>query len=411
MSFDNDQALPKNPRTQGKKVRKNGEGSTYWNNQINKYESAFKDLNGKSQRKSFENIEDAIAWRKSMIAERDKGHSTHAENPKETVEEFLSRWLSSRTRKNRPNTIRAYDIAIRTRINPHIGKIRASQLTPSHIEELANKLVDIGYSAGSILGVYRTLSKAYNDGVRLRWVPSNPMQRVERLTLESTPSSAIPDEDAKELLAEASSSPADFARLIVGINLGLRPGEVAGLRWSDFDFSDPLKSSVTINRQVQYEKGKGLTYCPPKTKRRSPVPLTQKEAAALISHRKHQHLNRGKLLKPTKKTNRLLWKGDEEIVFPNKQGNLQNPKSDTEWFHNLCERAGIKCYQRYQMRKKALTDYMSHADLGVVMAYSGHSQASTLLKHYISPSLDVIREAAERREIATETKFQTRKLG
>ena len=411
MSFKENNSAPTKKRAQAKKSRKNGDGSTYWNKQIQKYESAFKDLNGKIRRKSFVNQDDAVAWRKSMIAERDKGHNTHADNPKETVEEFLGRWLASRVKKNRPNTIRAYDIAIRTRINPHIGKIRACQLTPSHIEGLADKLINLNYKAGSILGVYRTLSKAYNDGVRLGWVPSNPMQRVERLTLESVPSNAIPEDDAKALLHVASSDPADLARLIVGIKLGLRPGEVSGLRWSDLDLSNPTEPTITIHRQVQYEKGKGLIYCPPKTKRKSAIPLTQKEATALLNHKKYQQLRKAKLTTPTKKSGRLLWKGDDEIMFPNSYGNLQNPKSDTQWFHGLCAKAGIKRYQRYQMRKKALTDFMSHADLGVVMAYSGHSQASTLLKHYISPSLEVIRQAAIRRETASESAFRNERLG
>lgn len=411
MSFTSNNPVSKQQRTQAKKSRKNGEGSTYWNKQIGKYESAFKDLNGKIRRKSFLNHDDAVAWRKTMIAERDKGSNTHAENPKETVEEFLARWLASRVRKCRPNTIRAYDIAIRTRINTHIGKIRACQLTPSHIEGLADKLMEMNYKAGSILGVYRTLSKAYNDGVRLGWVPSNPMQRVERLTLESISSIAIPEDDTKALLHTASTNPADLARLIVGIKLGLRPGEVSGLRWSDLDLTNPMEPSITINRQVQYEKGKGLIYGPPKTKRKSAIPLTQKEATALLSHKIHQQLTRARLTIPTKKSGRLLWKGDDQIMFPNTQGNLQNPKSDRNWFNKLCIKAGIKRYQIYQMRKKALTDFMSCADLGVVMAYSGHSQASTLLKHYISPSLEVIRQAAIRRENASESAFRNERLG
>jgi hypothetical protein len=50
------------------------------------------------------------------------------------------------------------------------------------------------------------------------------------------------------------------------------------------------------------------------------------------------------------------------------------------------------------MRKKALTDLLLVADLGTVMAYSGHTQSSTLLKHYISPEIGAVRIAAERRE-------------
>jgi hypothetical protein len=97
-----------------------------------------------------------------------------------------------------------------------------------------------------------------------------------------------------------------------------------------------------------------------------------------------------------------VWKEDEEIVFPNKYGNLQNCKSDTKWFKKLCADAGIPEYQRYQMRKRAFTDLMMASNMSNVMAYSGHSQSSTLLKHYISPELDDVRAAIERRNQITQ---------
>ena len=51
-----------------------------------------------------------------------------------------------------------------------------------------------------------------------------------------------------------------------GVRVGIRPGEVLGLRWSDFDLP---KKELTINRQIQYEKGKGFVYGLPKTVRKS----------------------------------------------------------------------------------------------------------------------------------------------
>jgi hypothetical protein len=40
------------------------------------------------------------------------------------------------------------------------------------------------------------------------------------------------------------------------------------------------------------------------------------------------------------------------------------------------------------------------SDVGTTMAFSGHSQASTLLKHYISPEVGAVRRAIEKREMA-----------
>jgi integrase len=170
------------------------------------------------------------------------------------------------------------------------------------------------------------------------------------------------------------------------------------LRWSDFDFNEEI---VWIRRQAQYIKGEGLVYCPPKTPMLEPIPLDKNEVKAFLQHKEIQELQKslwaGKVIK-----GECAWKGDEEIVFPNAYGNLQNAKSDTRWFKQLCESAGIPVYQRYQMRKRAFTDLMMATNLANVMAYSGHTQSSTLLKHYISPELEDVRLAIKKRQELTQ---------
>jgi integrase len=306
--------------------------------------------------------------------------------------------LEYRKPKIAPSTYRYYDIAIRNRIVPYLGKIRAGKLKPEAIEKAVELLVASGKADGTIRSFYSTMSKAYNDGVRLGWVPYNPMLKVERRKLHLNPSKPIPRVDTDKLFSAANSNPTDLARLIAGVSLGLRPGTVTGLRWSDFDFNEEI---LWIRRQVQYIKGEGLVYCPPKTPMLEPIPLEKNEVKAFLDYKEIQELKKSlwasKLIK-----GKCPWKGDEEIVFPNAYGNLQNAKSDTRWFKKLCESAEIPVYQRYQMRKRAFTDLMMATNLANVMAYSGHTQSSTLLKHYISPELEDVRLAIKKRQELTQ---------
>lgn len=48
------------------------------------------------------------------------------------------------------------------------------------------------------------------------------------------------------------------------------------------------------------------------------------------------------------------------------------------------------------MRKTAFTDLSYHARLATVKDYSGHTQISTLLNHYIDPDESAVRDALER---------------
>lgn len=385
-------------RKQGKKIRKNGQGSTYFDNTRKKWVSEIIDLNGIRQKEAFDLQEEADQWRIKNFIARENGELLVSKNPKQTVHEFLVDWLEYRKPKIAPSTYRYYDITIRNRIVPYLGKMRAGKLKPDAIEKAVELIVESGRADGTIRSFYSTMSKAYRDGVRLGWVPYNPMLKVERRKLHLNPSKPIPRGDTDKLFSVANSSASDLARLIAGVSLGLRPGTVAGLRWSDFDFKEEL---LWIRRQVQYIKGEGLVYCPPKTPMLEPIPLSKNEIKAFLQHREIQELQKflwaGKIIKGA-----CAWNGDEEIVFPNAYGNLQNAKSDTRWFKQLCESAGIPVYQRYQMRKRAFTDLMMATNLANVMAYSGHTQSSTLLKHYISPELEDVRLAIKKRQELTQ---------
>ena len=386
---------------QQKKSRKNGDGTTFFDIKRQRWVSSYFDINGKRRTQTFHKKGDAEKWRINQIAIRDSGGNTHPEDPKQTVEEYLNGWLEYRKSKGRPNTDRFYRITVRNRINPHIGKLKVSSLRPASIEQMVDLLNSSSYSAGSIQAVYSTLSKAFNDGVRLGWITNNPMKRVERLKVKSVSTKAIPQCDFEKLYLEALKSESDLARLIAGGKLGLRAGEVAGLRWNDIDLEN---ACVTISRQVQYVKGKGNIYCEPKTLRESPIPLTDNELGILLAHKEAQEIAFVKL-KSKPKISALYDGYDPEIVFPNAYGGLQNSKSDIKWFHKLCKSAGVTRYQRHQMRKKAFTDLMLVADLGTTMAYSGHSQSSTLLKHYVTPELEALRVAVKKREIMNGSHF------
>ena len=384
-------------RTQNNKSRKNGKGTTYFDKRRNRWVSQVINIYGVREFASFhpDLEDDAHEWRIQKVSERDRFVGSTSELKTKTVAELLAKWLTYRSGRNRSNTNRFYAITIRARINPLLGSIKAAQLKPEQIELAVDKLVKRGCAAGSIRAFYVTLSKAYKDAVRLGWLPYNPMEKVERIKLEARISLPIPKEDTEQLFKSALADYHDLARLIVGVWIGLRPGEVAGLRWSDFDIPN---KELTITRQVQYEQGKGLVYRPPKTLRKKPIPLGDDEVLVLEIYRNQMEFNH--VIWASKSINgQPAWKGDSEIVFPNKHGNLQNLKSDAKWFHKLCGKAGVPNYQLYQMRKRAFTDLMMVTNIATVMAYSGHTQASTLLKHYISPGLEDIREALEDRRL------------
>ena len=371
--------------------RNNGEGSVYWDSRREKYVAAYVDINKKRNRAYFDEEDQAHEWRTAQKVARMKGEATFVRDPKSTIGEYLTHWLESRPHLT-PNTYRYYDQTIRKRINPFIGHIRIKDLNTKVLESFLNKLIhEKKFKGGTVLGVVRTLKKAFNDGVRWGELPFNPMNRVVVPTIKSTPSPRIPRIDVEKLRIEASKSPIDKARLEIGVSLGLRPGEVAGLKWKDFNRAD---KQLSVVRQIQRVKGEGLLEFPPKTLRKKPIPLTESEVKILEELRKYRMENLRKI--SDAEGSRIL--SSEDYIFPNSLGKAMDPKCDKKWFKRLCDKSGVPRYQRIQMRKTAFTELSYVAELTTVKAYSGHTQISTLVNHYIDIEESAVRDALAERE-------------
>lgn len=383
---------PSTSSNESKPKRKNGEGSVYWDSHRGKYAASIFDVNGKRQRAYFDNEDQAHEWRTAQKIARMKGEATYVRDPKCTLAEYLNEWIKTKSHLS-PNGLRNYQQSISNRINPHLGHIRLKNLNPKMIEEFLHKLiVEQRYKGGTVRGVVRTLNKAFNDGVRWGELPLNPMKKVIVPKLDSTPSPRIPREDVAKLRAEAEKNPFDKARLEVGIAIGLRPGEVAGLKWKDFN---PWDGTLVIERQMQRVKGKGLVECKPKTPRKKPIPLIWEQVAILTELQIYQHGESD------------ISEISEKFIFPNSIGKPMDSVFDRKWFRKLCEKSDVPRYERYQMRKTAFTELSHHTDLGTVKAYSGHTQLSTLVNHYIDPDQGAIRDALARSRDASNANITT----
>jgi integrase len=397
--------------------RANGEGSIYTKTLKSGkkvYIAAAKDINGIMRRKTCYKVADAHDHLYKMKQDRLLGKNTFAVNPKMTVTEFLESWLSNRANL-KPETRRNYQGAITNRIAPVIGKLKVATITPATIENLYQKLDAQGYKAGTLNVTHAVLSSAFADSFRLNLLPHNPMDKVKKVTKRTTPTKHIPQTDAERIYAYATKDPYTHARIELGIYMGLRPGEVFGLKWDDISYT---AKTITIERQVQRVKGSGLVFQSVKTGDVRTIPLSDAQIAILQRHQVNQMA-----LAPALRS-------ADNLVFPNSRGNKMDPKRDHKSWKELLSAAGVKTsYTRYQMRKTAFTNLaVSGVDLRTIMEISGHKQVSTLINSYVHPTTESMRaamdiqdqrrlqtpsiEAAERKRVLLETaeKFGVRVL-
>jgi len=118
-------------------------------------------------------------------------------------------------------------------------------------------------------------------------------------------------------------------------------------------------------------KGRGLVLKSVKQKTARTLKISQETVQILITHKRHQSLNRAK------------WAEDNDLIFPNTVGKLGDEKGDRLAFKNLLTAAGVPDCQLYQLRKTAFTTMAGQTDLKTLMEFSGHTQVSTVIGNYV----------------------------
>jgi len=352
-----------------RRSRANGEGSVYPVKNRNCWGASIKNLLEVRITKTFQTKDEAHAWLLEQKKLRSQGLYSNDENLKQTVAEYLLEWVEHNRNQKKPSTTRNYSERIRNQINPRIGYLKATALSPRAIEDLISQLISAGYAPGTIYATYRTLSAAYSDGVRLGLLSQNPTTRVKLPKLTSTPMKQISRQDAARIYTCAMQTPSMHARVELGMVCGLRPGEVLGLLWSDIDWEE---RTLTISRQVQRIAGQGLVFQSVKQGKQRTIVLTDEQISILRSHKEMQDVYR-----PT-------FSVDEGLIFPNSIGSKLDDKRDSYLWKKLLRLAQVKSYQRYQMRKTAFSNlYSELGDVRKLLDYSGHSQVSTVMKSYV----------------------------
>lgn len=119
---------------------------------------------------------------------------------------------------------------------------------------------------------------------------------------------------------------------VIALALGLRQGEVLGLRWTDVDLDAGV---LRVNRALQRQSDGALKLVEPRTARsRRAVPLPQSVVDALNVRRAEQDVERDKA--------GALWHDSYALVFTTAVGTPVHPRNDYRSFRLITDRAGLR---------------------------------------------------------------------
>ncbi|MFE4993089.1 tyrosine-type recombinase/integrase [Streptomyces mirabilis] len=177
-----------------------------------------------------------------------------------------------------------------------------------------------------------------------------------------------------------------YAAFVQAIAMGLRRGEIIGLRWSGLD----LDNRVLYVRQQTQHRRRVLYDDDPKSRRRRAVPLPALCIAPLRWHRMRQTAARAKAGEK--------WQASG-YVFTTRTGRQVEPRNVYRSFTRIADSAGIRVVRhpsrpaaRRPARHRPLLTAAGVAPR-VVMEILGHSQISITMDVYTHVVQDTQREA------------------
>jgi integrase len=315
--------------------------------------------------------------------QRERGQGVNLTEKQPTIEQFATTWLEEVVRRSvKASTHDSYRFIITKYVVPPLGKLRIDKLTTPRVQKLINDLTDEEYSPSTVRNVYIRLSALLDVAVSYRLVPSNVAKGVVLPKLGRAPMRGLTVDEARTLLAAIGEARnATAFRLLLG--LGLRRGEVLGLRWEDLDWE---ARTIRVTQQVQRVGAKVILSTPKTEGSGRTLPLTDTMITLLKARRDTQTSEREKLGD--------AWQ-EHGLIFASETGTPTSPRNFFRTYMAARTRAKLPRVRLHDLRHTFATLL---GELGVaesvIGALLGHVP-SNITQHYARATMSAMREAVE----------------
>lgn len=332
----------------GKKRRGRGEGeirqlpSGKWRARLSYTDPVSKERQRPG--KTFDSKEEAVRWKAQQIREGSAKAGTFGG--------WLDTWLPLHKSRVSSGAHRTDRQTAEKHLRPNLGAVRLRDLTPLRCEQF---LAGLAASQGERHKAGKVLRNVLNAAVRAGMLPANPMKQVRVPAAPKPKARSLTPAELGRLLAAARVA-GHGALFELWAELGLRPGELIGLRWEDYDAG---KGTVEVVRTVEYTTGRVR---PPKTPRESPLPLSAGTIATLEAYRKGAMSG---------------------VMFPTRSGRHWWPKGFLEriW-RPVCRKAGVRGPRNILRHTMASIALAGGASIVGVSKRLGHSSPAFTLRTY-----------------------------
>ncbi|MEU6649319.1 site-specific integrase [Streptomyces sp. NPDC046900] len=281
-----------------------------------------------------------------------------------TVKAWLTHWIENvAPLAVNDNTMVGYGVAVRKHLIPGLGAHRLDRLKPEHIEAFYAKMQANGSKPATAHQAHRTLRTSLNEAVRRGHLGKNPVQLAKAPKTGDYEVEPYSVQEVQRLL-KAADRHRTSARWAVALALGLRQGEVLGLKWEDVDLDGGFLVVRRSRHRAQYAHGcaepcgRKAGYCPQR-RRSNPETSTTKSPAGrravglpeqlvdlLRAHLKAQERER--------EAAGQRWV-ENGLVFPDEHGRSPSHRRDWSEWKALLTEAKVRDGRLHDARHTAAT--------------------------------------------------------
>lgn len=378
---------PEEPRRRHSKKRANGQGSIYQRKDGRWTGAAYVlTTNGTFKRVPvYGTSADEVDAKLTALKNR-SNQGLPAEATGWTVARYADYWLAHvAAPRLRPTTLARYRSMVDRYVVPAIGRRRLPGLTPTDVRVLLARVSASRtpgrkgqaeddrplVSARTVQQVHAVLRAMLSQAVREELVSRNVARLVQAPAPDHDEIRPWTDAEARIFLLAARTHRL-HALFVVALGLGLRRGELLGLRWSDVDHAT---GQLRVSQTLQRVRDRGVVYGPPKSRRsRRVLTMPALVAAALREHRERQAVER-------------VAAGDDwtdtGLVFTTASGRHVEPRNLNTAFARLVARTKVRAIRFHDLRHTCATLLLSRGvSPRIVMDILGHSQISVTMNIY-----------------------------
>lgn len=276
--------------------------------------------------------------------------------------DFAARWIETYARPNtKASTCRDYEGSIRNHLVPYFGNVELRHITREMVQRyLADKARSQKadgtptWTPKTINGTLVPLREMLSHAVDWGYLETSPAAMVKPLRREPTEREILSPDELAVVLEAAEGQYALLFRMAA--LLGLRRGELLGLRWDDLEL-DRRRLHV---RQTYTNTGFGS----PKSRAgRRVVPLTPGIVRELRRHRLGAQSN------------------EHGLVFASSVGTPIDPRNLVTAWHRTLRAAGLRMLAFHSLRHTAVSLMIAHEGLNPKQLSSVIGHASIQLTY------------------------------